>query len=178
MSFLVAKGTKYNGAKYESYLPMPTSNIVGNKGKMFELCHFKVYTSANSYPDYFEQHIGIVFFSDTTPPINSKQSWYVDFFQANVKCNGEQGTCDLYSNTNPRFEKYNEDKKTGVISFNYTNDNPSYVGGFRPRDLFNFYQSDNVNFFVPDLGTYYEYDDSLNDSFWKRHAEDYNQTEV
>lgn len=168
MSFLVAKGTKYNGAEFESYLPMPTSNIFGSKGKMFELCHFKVYLSANTYPNYFEQHIGIVFFSDTTPPTNANQSWYVDFFQANVKCNGVQGTCDLYSNANPRFEKYNEDIKTGVISFNYTNDNPSNISGFSPHDLLHFYQSDNVTFFVPDLGTYYAYDDSLNDSFWKR----------
>ena len=168
MSFLVARGTKYNGAVYESYHPTPTSNIVGSKGKMLQLCHFKIYQSANDYPNYFEQHIGVVFFSDITPPINAKQSWYVDFFQANVKCNGVQGTCDLYSNTNLRFEKYNEDKKTGVISFNYTNDNPKYVSGFRPQDLFHFYQSDDVTFFVPDLGTYYAYDDSLNDSFWKR----------
>lgn len=168
MSFLVAKGTKYDGTPFDSYLPMPTSNIVGNKGKMFELCHFKVYLSANDYPNYFEQHIGVVFFSDITPPINANQSWYVDFFQADVKCNGVKGTCDLYSDTNPRFERYNKDKKTGVISFNYTNDNPSYVSGFRPQDLLHFYQSDNVNFFVPDLGTYYTYDDSLNDSFWKR----------
>lgn len=168
MSFLVAKGTKYNGAEFESYLPMPTSNIFGSKGKMFELCHFKVYLSANDYPKYFEQHIGIVFFSDITPPTNAIQSWYVDFFQANVKCNGVQGTCDLYSATNPRFEKYNGDKKIGVISFNYTNDNPSNISGFSPHDLLHFYQSDNVTFFVPDLGTYYAYDDSLNDSFWKR----------
>lgn len=168
MSFLVAKGTKYNGASFESYLPMPISNIVENKGKMFQLCHFRIYLSANDYPNYFEQHIGVVFFSDIKPPINAKQSWYVDFFQADVKCNGEQGTCDLYSATNPRFEKYNEDKKIGVISFNYTNGNPSSVGGFNPNDLLHFYQSDNVTFYVPDLGTYYAYDDSLNDSFWKR----------
>ena len=168
MSFLVASGTKTNGAKFKSYMPLPVSNVEETKGKLFQLCHWTVYNNKSEFPNYYTQHIGIVYTSNNRPPTNSKQNWYVDFFQAQVECNGQQGTTDLNSYSNPRFERYNADKKIGVISFAYTNDTPSSIAGWAPSDFLYFYQSDDVNFYVPNLGTYYNYDESLNYSFWER----------
>ena len=168
MSFLVASGKKAGNAEFKSYMPLPVSNVAESKGKMFQLCHWTVYNNKSEFPDYYTQHIGIVYTSNNKPPTTSKQNWYVDFFQAQVECKGQQGTTDLYSTANPKFERYNADKKIGVISFTYTNNTPSSIGGWRPSDLLYFYQNDDVNFYVPNLGTYYAYDESLNYSFWKR----------
>lgn len=168
MSFLVASGKKVGNAEFKSYIPLPISNVYETKGKLFQLCHWTVYNNKSEFPDYYTQHIGIVYTSNNKPPTNSKQNWYVDFFQAEVECKGQKGTTDLNSYANPRFERYNADKKIGVISFSYTNDTPSSIGGWAPSDLLYFYQNDDVNFYVPNLGTYYNYDESLNYSFWER----------
>ena len=168
MSFLVASGKKAGNAEFKSYMPLPVSNVAESKGKLLQLCHWTVYKNKSDYPTYYTQHIGIVYTSNNKPPTNSKQNWYVDFFQAQMECKGQQGTTDLDSYANPRFERYNADKKIGVISFTYTNDTPSSIGGWAPSNLLFFYQNDDVNFYVPNLGTYYNYDESLNFSFWER----------
>ena len=168
MSFLVASGKKAGNAEFKSYMPLPISNVEESKGKLFQLCHWTVYNNKSEFPNYYTQHIGIVYTSNNKPPTNSNQNWYVEFFQAQVECKGQKGTTDLYSTAKPKFERYNVDKKIGVISFTYTNDTPSSIGGWRPSDLLYFYQNDDVNFYVPNLGTYYNYDESLNYSFWER----------
>ena len=163
MSFLVAKG-KRNNYEFESYAPMPISNIKGSEGQMLQLAAFTRVTKEGSEIS----HICAVFASDIRP-INERQSWYFkDFFQVSATYKGQTGTADINLGGSPNTMFYNDEKKVGVVAFGLTNNKPSSIGGYGPSSFFIFSYSDKVSYGVPYLGYYYIGDESRNVDFWER----------
>ena len=164
MSFLVARG-KRNGYSFESYSPLPVSNIEGSKGKVMQLGVFTRVDPSGSEIDY----TCAVFASNRVPPNNVKQSWFCNFFQVSATYRGQSGTADIDLNSNPNFMSYDNEKKVGIFSFNFTNNNPSSIGGLGPSSFFTFYSPrDNVFYGVHYLGRYYTAEGSDNSAFWEK----------
>lgn len=163
MSFLVAKGKRDN-YEFESYAPIPISNIKGSEGELLQLAAF---TRVNKDGSEIS-HICAVFASNIRP-INERQSWYFkDFFQVSATYKGQTGTADINLNGSPNTMFYNDEKKVGVVAFGLTNNKPSSIGGYGPSSFFIFSYSDKVSYGVPYLGYYYVSDESRNGAFWER----------
>ena len=164
MSFLVARGTR-NGYSFESYSPLPVSNIEGSKGKLMQLGVFTRVEPDGTEIDY----TCAVFSSNRTPPVNVKQSWFCNFFQVSAKYKDQSGTADIDLKANPNFMSYNNEKKVGIFSFNFTNNNPPSIGGLGPSSFFTFYSPrDNAFYGVHYLGRYYMAEGSDNSVFWEK----------
>ena len=163
MSFLVAKGKRDN-YEFESYAPMPVSNIKGSEGELLQLAAFTRVTKEGNEIS----HICAVFASDIAPR-NERQSWYFkDFFQVSATYKKQTGTADINLGGSPNTMFYNDEKKVGVIAFGLTNNTPSSIGGYGPSSFFIFSYSDKVSYGVPFLGYYYIGDESRNVDFWER----------
>ena len=134
MSFLVAKGKRDN-YEFESYAPMPVSNIKGSEGELLQLAAFTRVTKEGSEIS----HICAVFPSNSAPPSGARQSWYFkEFFQVSATYKGQTGTADinLYGPPNTKF--FNDEKKVGVVAFGLDNDKPPSIGGYGPSSFFLF----------------------------------------
>ena len=163
MSFLVAKGKRDN-YEFESYAPMPVSNIKGSEGELLQLAAFTRVTKEGNEIS----HICAVFASDIAPR-NERQSWYFkEFFQVSATYKGQTGTADIDLGGPPNTMFYNDEKKVGVVAFGLTNNKPSSIGGYGPSSFFIFSYSDKVSYGVPYLGYYYIGDESKNYTFWER----------
>ena len=163
MSFLVAKGKRDN-YEFESYAPMPVSNIKGSEGELLQLAAFTRVTKEGSEIS----HICAVFASDIAPR-NERQSWYFkDFFQVSATYKNKTGTADINLGGSPNTMFYNDEKKVGVVAFGLTNNKPASIGGYGPSSFFLFSYSDKVSYGVPFLGYYYMGDESRNVAFWER----------